>query len=856
MALPGREADVRRVIELIAATPPLPGQVRLVRIDGEIGIGKSAVLASALARVTPSSADRGADAGPRVFVAHGDRLHAEAPLAAPRTMIEEILAAPLEDLLDRATPSVLGARCASALGGSTAPVVIAVDDAHWLDPASERFLVALMQTPMLAPLTVVTAHRPGRSPAALVDVARGRGALHDRVALAPLADDVIDEMAEALTSRQRSAVVDASRGNPLFARATIAGFQRHPTATRADEVLELADGSHSAVLSAATADDMATLDARTRGVLEAIAVIGPDVDLETLVEVEGLDDVAVTAAARELVDRGLLSGAVHERLHPVLRVAVYRNMGASRRTQLHRRAAHAAGAELFERADHLARVVPDITDEETEVLTRAASVAIGIEPETVVDWLGGLDPSQHTRRSRVLHARAQLLTGRAADAISGLEEMVSADPGAVEARIVLANVLRIMGDVDEARALLAIAEESIDAVLLREYVDILAMLDGRTPERLLSRLETLPGALNRVVAAVYRTMDLLSVGDVRHARVSFRAVAEWARVVSGDELETVLHAAACAVWAAYMLDEFETGARLAERGLRRAHRIGQVDVLANFATGLSFCHASLGLLDEADAAGERAVADARRYGPAELESMALAGLMVAAQGRADLELLRERFERLEAAPLPAFGWWRRAVLTTRTRVSAMIGQPTPCPELLGGPRDAMASLRYADAAAVAAALGQGETATALIDEGLEIAREQESRGQEAMVLTCHAEILLRSGDPLAAGNLFRTARDTFDRLEMRLQYGRAHHGLAQAEALLRSRSEQLTVLTAREREIAELVAAGLRNRQIAERLVVSPRTPEQHIRNIMKKLGVSSREAIVQIVGGGRSSAG
>src|SRR5699024_7253042 len=111
--------------------------------------------------------------------------------------------------------------------------------------------------------------------------------------------------------------------------------------------------------------------------------------------------------------------------------------------------------------------------------------------------------------------------------------------------------------------------------------------------------------------------------------------------------------------------------------------------------------ASLGLLDEADAAGERAVADARRYGPAELESMALAGLMVAAQGRADLELLRERFERLEAAPLPAFGWWRRAVLTTGTRVSAMIGQPTPCPELLGGPRDAMASLRYADAAAVA-----------------------------------------------------------------------------------------------------------------------------------------------------------
>ncbi|HWH94735.1 MAG TPA: helix-turn-helix transcriptional regulator, partial [Baekduia sp.] len=48
-------------------------------------------------------------------------------------------------------------------------------------------------------------------------------------------------------------------------------------------------------------------------------------------------------------------------------------------------------------------------------------------------------------------------------------------------------------------------------------------------------------------------------------------------------------------------------------------------------------------------------------------------------------------------------------------------------------------------------------------------------------------------------------------------------------------------LTAREREIAELVATGRTNREIAEQLVLSARTVEAHLRNIYCKLGVRSR---------------
>jgi DNA-binding NarL/FixJ family response regulator len=48
-------------------------------------------------------------------------------------------------------------------------------------------------------------------------------------------------------------------------------------------------------------------------------------------------------------------------------------------------------------------------------------------------------------------------------------------------------------------------------------------------------------------------------------------------------------------------------------------------------------------------------------------------------------------------------------------------------------------------------------------------------------------------------------------------------------------------LTGREREIAVLIAAGRTNREVAEQLVLSPRTIEAHLRNIYGKLGVRSR---------------
>jgi DNA-binding CsgD family transcriptional regulator len=67
-------------------------------------------------------------------------------------------------------------------------------------------------------------------------------------------------------------------------------------------------------------------------------------------------------------------------------------------------------------------------------------------------------------------------------------------------------------------------------------------------------------------------------------------------------------------------------------------------------------------------------------------------------------------------------------------------------------------------------------------------------------------------------------------------------------ALLLEERQQMPALTAREREVLDLVADGRANAEIAGRLWVSPGTVRKHLENVFAKLGVHTRTAAAAVV--------
>ncbi|MDX3749124.1 helix-turn-helix transcriptional regulator [Streptomyces sp. AK08-02] len=161
------------------------------------------------------------------------------------------------------------------------------------------------------------------------------------------------------------------------------------------------------------------------------------------------------------------------------------------------------------------------------------------------------------------------------------------------------------------------------------------------------------------------------------------------------------------------------------------------------------------------------------------------------------------------------------------------------------------------------------------------------RGQEAWVFRARAELHRADGEQDAAAKLFALSADGFRTAGMPVHHAwtlaigaRSTHAvrgpeaaagqLETAEAIARTFGARLVHeqvaqvraelvqptgqyaflghLTDREREIAGLAATGLRNRQIAERLFLSPRTVDAHLASVYRKLGVTSRLALTHLL--------
>ncbi|AQZ70196.1 hypothetical protein BKM31_07115 [[Actinomadura] parvosata subsp. kistnae] len=109
----------------------------------------------------------------------------------------------------------------------------------------------------------------------------------------------------------------------------------------------------------------------------------------------------------------------------------------------------------------------------------------------------------------------------------------------------------------------------------------------------------------------------------------------------------------------------------------------------------------------------------------------------------------------------------------------------------------------------------------------------------------YAQWLRRRRRPLDARPLLATALETFVRLGAAGLAGEARGELrASGAALSPATADPLSELTAQQRQIVRLAAQGLRNREIAEQLMLSVRTISSHLYNVYPKLGVSSRHQL------------
>ena len=134
----------------------------------------------------------------------------------------------------------------------------------------------------------------------------------------------------------------------------------------------------------------------------------------------------------------------------------------------------------------------------------------------------------------------------------------------------------------------------------------------------------------------------------------------------------------------------------------------------------------------------------------------------------------------------------------------------------------------------AAACGEHDRARALLEDAVDRFERAGAPYEAARARMELATSLVALGRA-DAGHQASAAAETFAALG-------AATDAARAGRLLGS-GDPLPELTAREREVLRLLAEGLTNRQIAERLVVSEHTVHRHVTNILRKLDLPSRTA-------------
>jgi DNA-binding CsgD family transcriptional regulator len=362
-----RDGELATIDELIAGTRDGGG---LLVIEGPPGIGKTALISEARAR--------GQDASLRVLSGRGSELESAFTYGVVRQLFEplvaqmsdedraELLSGAAELALPLVDPACVGVETASdaslarlhglywltANVAARTPLLLAIDDLHWSDKASLRWLGYLL--PRMEELQVLLV--VGLRPAEQRDDAASllRQILADPLARivrpAPLGMAATARVVRATFPEADDAFChachEATGGNPLLLRELVSGVAAAgvtPTAANVPGLRELG----ARAVSRAVSLRLARVPPEMTRLAQAVAILGEDTDVHVAAALAGLEDGAASDATSALIRADVLRE--QPRLgfvHPLVHVAVYETL-----TPLERTAAHAKAAQLLLESD-------------------------------------------------------------------------------------------------------------------------------------------------------------------------------------------------------------------------------------------------------------------------------------------------------------------------------------------------------------------------------------------------------------------------------------------------------------------------------------------------------------------------